>query len=74
MEQMQFHIPQCIIQNRDVHISVLNDALWDMEQMQFHIPQCIIQNRDVHISVLSGAFWDMEQMHYGTCEIGVICW
>ena len=28
-----FHIPQCTIQNRNVHISVLNDALWDMEQM-----------------------------------------
>ena len=26
-----FHIPQCTIQNRNVHISVLNDALWDME-------------------------------------------
>ena len=28
-----FHIPQCIIQNRNVHISVLNGAFWDMEQM-----------------------------------------
>ena len=28
-----FHIPQCSIQNRDVHISVLNGALWDMEQV-----------------------------------------
>ena len=26
------HIPQCSIQNRNVHISVLNGALWDMEQ------------------------------------------
>ena len=26
------YIPQCIIQNKNVHISVLNDALWDMEQ------------------------------------------
>ena len=26
-----FHIPQCTIQNRNVHISVLNGALWDME-------------------------------------------
>ena len=25
-----FHIPQCTIQNRKVHISVLNGALWDM--------------------------------------------
>ena len=28
-----FHIPQCPIQNRNVHISVLNGALWDMEQV-----------------------------------------
>ena len=28
-----FHIPKCSIQNRDVHISVLNGALWDMEQV-----------------------------------------
>ena len=27
-----FHIPQCTIQNRNVHISVLKGALWDMEQ------------------------------------------
>ena len=26
------HIPQCSIQNRNGHISVLNEALWDMEQ------------------------------------------
>ena len=26
-----FHIPQCTIQNRDVQISVLNGALWDMK-------------------------------------------
>ena len=28
-----FHIPPCTIQNRNVHISVLNGALWDMEQV-----------------------------------------
>ena len=28
-----FHIPQCTIQNRNVHISVLDGALCDMEQM-----------------------------------------
>ena len=27
-----FHVPQCSIQNRNVHISVLNGALWDIEQ------------------------------------------
>ena len=28
-----FHIPEYSIQNRNVHISVLNGALWDMEQV-----------------------------------------
>ena len=27
------HIPQCTIQNRNVHISVVNGVLWDMEQV-----------------------------------------
>ena len=27
------HIPQCSLQNRNAHISVLNGALWDMEQV-----------------------------------------
>ena len=29
----QSHIPECTIQNRNVHICVLNGALWDMEQV-----------------------------------------
>ena len=28
-----FHIPQCSIQNRNVHISVLNGALWELDQL-----------------------------------------
>ena len=28
-----FHIPECSIQKRNVHISVLSGALWDMEQV-----------------------------------------
>ena len=31
------HIPQCSIQKRNVHISVLNGALWDMEQVHSRI-------------------------------------
>ena len=31
------HIPQCTIQNRNVHISVLNGALWDMAQVYYGI-------------------------------------
>ena len=32
-----YNIPQCTIQNRNVHISVLNDALWDIEQVHCEI-------------------------------------
>ena len=32
-----FHIPQYSIQNRNVHISVLNEALWDMEHVHSRI-------------------------------------
>ena len=32
-----FYVPQCTIQNRNVHISVLNGALWDMGQMHHAI-------------------------------------
>ena len=32
-----FPIPQHTIQNRNVHISVLNGVLWDMEQVRFGI-------------------------------------
>ena len=33
------HIPQYTIQNRNVHISVLNGVLWDMGQVHFGIPE-----------------------------------
>ena len=32
-----FYIPRCTIQNRNVHISVLNGVLWDMEQVHYGI-------------------------------------
>ena len=32
-----FHISQCSIKNRNVHIAVLNGALWDMEQVHYGI-------------------------------------
>ena len=32
-----FYIPECTIQNRNVHISVLNGAFWDMEQVHTRI-------------------------------------
>ena len=42
-----FHIPQCSIQNRNVHISVLNGALRDMEQV--HSGICEIGLLNVNI-------------------------
>ena len=42
-----FHIPQCSIQNINVHISVLNGALWDMEQE--HSGICEISHYDMDI-------------------------
>ena len=34
-----FHIPECSIQNRNMHISVLNGAFWDMEQVHSGISE-----------------------------------
>ena len=47
-----FHIPECSIQSRNVHISVLNGAFWDMEQVHSGISElgqivawwCILDN------------------------------
>ena len=34
---MHLNIPQCSIQNRNVHISVLTEALWDIEEVHYGI-------------------------------------
>ena len=50
-----FHIPQCSIQNRNVHISVLNGALCDIEQVHSEICEiglllfCNISNRGIYM-------------------------
>ena len=41
------HIPQCTIQNRNVHISVLNGALWDMGQV--HCGICESGQLELHL-------------------------
>ena len=38
------HIPQCTIQNRNVYISVLNGALWDIEQVHCDICEFCLLN------------------------------
>ena len=43
-----FHNPQCTIQKRNVHISVLNSALWDMEQMHRGICEVILLYRRLY--------------------------
>ena len=42
-----FHIPQCNIQNCNVHLSVLNGELWDMEQMHCGICEiCLLDPKE----------------------------
>ena len=45
-----FHIPQCTIHNRNVPISVLNGAFWDIEQMHCGICELGPLIRTVHCS------------------------
>ena len=45
----QVHIQQCTIQNRNVHISVLNGLLWDMEQLHCGIYELGQLNRILEI-------------------------
>ena len=40
-----FHIPQCTIQNRNVYISVLYSALWDLEQVHWGICEIVLLSR-----------------------------
>ena len=40
-----FHIPQYTIQNRNVHISVLNGVLWDMRQDHFGFCGIVLYSR-----------------------------
>ena len=48
-----YHIPQCSIQNRNVHISVLNGALWDMEQ----VPSGICELGQLNAHGIRVLFW-----------------
>ena len=42
-----FHIPQCSIQKKNLHISVLTGALWDMEQLHSGISEIGLLSREV---------------------------
>ena len=57
-----FHIPQCSIQNRNVHISVLNGALWDMEQVHCHNAPFRTEMCTFLLCIVgygTGAFWNL---------------
>ena len=51
------HIPQCIIQNRIVHISVLNGVLWDMEQVHYGICETGLLNVLIVMGVVPDLFY-----------------
>ena len=65
-----YHIQQCTIQNRNVHISVLNCALWDMEQR--HIVSGICEIGLLSCSDLTGhkannSFGNMSYSQHKWC-------
>ena len=67
-----FNIPQCTIQNRNVHISVLNGALWDMEQVHCRICEIGLYMDHMHIllDVQNEAYifqWQKCSHLYRTC-------
>ena len=46
------HIPQCTIQNRNVHISVLNGVLWDVEQVLWVFVRLVCSIPDASEAIL----------------------
>ena len=81
-----FHIPQCTIQNRNVYISVLNGALWDMELLHCgicewgpHSPCCqVVARQEALIGHAIVPGLTCRPAAHGTChcsevpEVGVI--
>ena len=58
------HIPQCTIQNRNVHIFVLNGALWDMGQ-----EHCGICETGLFWYLITSSFqWEMFPMLHSPCQ------
>ena len=57
-----FYIPQCSIQNRNVHISVLNGALWDLEQV--HSGICEIGLLYTKFALGCGLLWFAVVWHW----------
>ena len=55
------HIPQCTIQNRNAHISVLNGVLWDMEQLHYRI--CEVGQPDLTIDRIGISWPEFPRLH-----------
>ena len=58
-----FHIPQCPIQNRNVHISVMNGALWDMEHIHYYIMDIHKYIMNIHTVILADLWISMIDTH-----------
>ena len=83
-----FHIPQCFIQNRNVHISVLNGALCDIEQVYTGIYEwgqlaLALQSTDLlrtlwlkisHISQCHVRWVTDYQVEWAICQKHVYIW
>ena len=68
-----FHITQCSIQKRNVHISVLNGALWDVEQVHSGICEIglLVQDAEVvHVRSTSG-FLSSAILHNPQLELRI---
>ena len=62
--QQMFRIPQCTNQTRDVHISILNGALWDIEQVHYGICENIILCMFLHMPSRSIHRPTQKRLHY----------
>ena len=66
-----FHIPQCIIQNRNVHISDLNGALWGMEEV--HCETCKLSNKQSRNSIMPIDDTDLKNVVVGGLILPANC-
>ena len=73
-----FHIPQSSIQNRNVHISVLNGGLWGMEQVHSGICEIGLLINCAYIRQHYYYMVDHDQIRWphnrSFFEIGILYW
>ena len=56
-----YYIPQSIIQDRNIHISVLNGALWDMGHMHYGICEFGVE---LYTTMWIHAYYIITCFHY----------